>query len=69
MLKVSFLGDISLNNCYNQFYKKGVNPFESLTDLLENSDFNIGNLERGFGSPNEPLDGDVYRLGFKRLNL
>lgn len=45
MIKVSFLGDISLNNCYNQFFKKGVNPFTSISDLLENSDFNIGNLE------------------------
>ena len=52
MIKVSFLGDISLNNCYNQFFKKGVNPFASISDLLENSDFNIGNLELKFTSGN-----------------
>jgi len=48
-------------------YKKRLD-YESfaVNDLLP---FNLGNLERGLGSQNEPLDGDVYRLGFKRLNL
>ena len=45
MLKVSFLGDISLNNCYNDLYKNTINPFEDIELELRNSDFNIGNLE------------------------
>lgn len=45
MLKIAFLGDISFNNCYNQFYNDGVNPFLALSQVLNQSDFNIGNLE------------------------
>jgi hypothetical protein len=45
MLKVSFLGDISFNNCYNEFYKTKVNPFENIELELRKSNFNIGNLE------------------------
>ena len=45
MIKISFLGDISLNNCYNRFYRDGINPFVNIGKLLEGSDFNIGNLE------------------------
>ncbi len=45
MLKISFLGDISFNNCYNQFYKDNVNPFQGVKVLLNKSDFTIGNLE------------------------
>lgn len=45
MLKIAFLGDISLNNCYNQFNKDGVNPFLGVEQLLKKSNFNIGNLE------------------------
>ena len=45
MLKVSFLGDISFNNCYNKFYSQNINPFKGVERLLNQSDFNIGNLE------------------------
>ena len=45
MLKISFLGDISFNNCYNQFYNNSTNPFQGVEKLLKQSDFNIGNLE------------------------
>jgi len=45
MLKVSFLGDISFNNSYNQLYKTKVNPFKNIEIGLQESNFNIGNLE------------------------
>jgi len=45
MLKVSFLGDISFNNSYNELYKKQINPFKNIELELHKSDFNIGNLE------------------------
>lgn len=45
MVKISFLGDISLNNCYNKFYENNINPFRGIEQLLKKSDFNIGNLE------------------------
>ena len=45
MLEVSFLGDISLNNIYNKFYKENTNPFLNVEHILRNSNFNIGNLE------------------------
>jgi len=45
MLKISFLGDISLNNNYNQLYKSNINPFLGVEEILMGSDFNIGNLE------------------------
>lgn len=44
-MKISFLGDISLNDNYIELYKKGVNPFETLEPVLGSSDFVIGNLE------------------------
>jgi hypothetical protein len=44
-MKISFLGDISLNDNYIDLYKKGINPFESLGTKLKMSDFVIGNLE------------------------
>lgn len=44
-MKISFLGDISLNDNYIELYKKGYNPFESVDPILKNSDFVVGNLE------------------------
>jgi len=44
-MKVSFLGDISLNDNYIELYKEGINPFEELEPLLNSSDLVIGNLE------------------------
>lgn len=45
MFKVSFLGDISFNNCYNDFYNDEINPFSAIKNELETVDYNIGNLE------------------------
>ena len=45
MLQVSFLGDISFNNCYNELYKTQINPFEDIELELQKSNLNIGNLE------------------------
>jgi len=44
-MKISFLGDISLNDSYNQLYKNGLNPFTEVIPILQGSDFVIGNLE------------------------
>jgi len=44
-MKVSFIGDISLNDNYIELYKNGVNPFELLEPILSSSDFVLGNLE------------------------
>lgn len=52
-MKISFLGDISLNDDYIKFYKEGLSPFQSVEQLLLQSDFVVGNLEcmakGGFG--------------------
>lgn len=45
MLKVSFLGDIALNNDYISLYENDINPFKEIAHELEKSDFVIGNLE------------------------
>ncbi|WP_460217913.1 CapA family protein [Psychroserpens sp. MEBiC05023] len=45
MLNISFLGDISFNNGYNDLYENKINPFEDVELELSNSNFNIGNLE------------------------
>ena len=45
MVKISFLGDISFNDEYNNLYKKGLNPFKSISHILLKSDFIVGNLE------------------------
>jgi len=45
MLQVSFLGDISFNNCYNKLCKAKINPFKGLELELQKANFNIGNLE------------------------
>jgi len=44
-MRVSFLGDISLNDYYIQLYKEGANPFESLEPALNESNLVVGNLE------------------------
>ena len=45
MIKISFLGDISLNNKYNDLYRNKINPFKNVQSILKDSDFVIGNLE------------------------
>ncbi|MFN3759894.1 MAG: CapA family protein [Algoriphagus aquaeductus] len=45
MVRVSFLGDISLNGRYLDFKKNDLNPFYYFEKDLEEKDFVIGNLE------------------------
>lgn len=44
-IKISFLGDISLNDNYIQYYKEGINPFVNIKPVLGASNYVIGNLE------------------------
>lgn len=44
-MKVSFLGDISLNDAYNSLFQKGQRPFDGIKDILSTSDLVVGNLE------------------------
>lgn len=44
-MRVSFLGDISLNDDYINLYKEGAGPFKKIIPSLYNSDLVIGNLE------------------------
>ena len=45
MLKISFIGDISFNNEYNNMYQSGAQPFEDIEPVLSDSDIVVGNLE------------------------
>lgn len=45
MITINFVGDISLNNKYEQFQADGVRPFADVEELFSMADFNIGNLE------------------------
>ncbi len=45
MIKLSFIGDIALNDDYIELYKQGINPFSDVEFLLSQSDYVIGNLE------------------------
>ena len=45
MVRISFLGDISLNDEYSELYKKELKPFKKISGCLFNSDLVIGNLE------------------------
>lgn len=42
---ITFLGDISFNGNYIDLYNKGINPFQNVRKILENSDLIIANLE------------------------
>jgi poly-gamma-glutamate synthesis protein (capsule biosynthesis protein) len=44
-VRITFLGDISLNNKYTEFYIQGLNPFIKVEPILSQSDFVVGNLE------------------------
>jgi len=44
-VKVSFLGDISLNDAYTALYQNGCRPFEDVSHVLSGSDMVVGNLE------------------------
>jgi len=45
MVTISFLGDISLNDKYNELYLNGDKPFDNIKQILFNSDLVVGNLE------------------------
>ncbi len=45
MVNISFLGDISFNNKYNELYIKKRKPFSKISKILKESDFVVGNLE------------------------
>jgi len=44
-MKLSFLGDISLNDDYIQLKKANAKPFDNIISYLKDSNFVIGNLE------------------------
>lgn len=55
-VRVSFLGDISLNDDYIKMYKSGERPFDEIQSCLTGKDLIIGNLEcmaSGNGGENE----------------
>lgn len=45
ILRINFVGDISLNDAYRNMYKKGLKPFKALEPMFLNCDLVIGNLE------------------------
>jgi len=44
-VKISFIGDISLNDAYNDLYERGEKPFDEVGEILKQSDLVVGNLE------------------------
>ena len=69
--QISFLGDISLNGVYNDFYANGLNPFKELEGILDKSKFVIGNLEcmcEGEKGENQ-LKKPRLKTKFETLNL
>ena len=44
-IKITFVGDIMLDDLPGQYIKQGNDPFESFADLFKQSDLVIGNLE------------------------
>ncbi len=45
MISISFVGDISLNNRYQNLEKQGVRPFAEIEPIFNATDFRVGNLE------------------------
>lgn len=45
MTKISFIGDISLNDKYNERYRSKENPFKQVSSILHDADYVVGNLE------------------------
>jgi len=50
-IRLSFLGDISLNGEYGSIAVKGENPFHQISSLLQNTTYLIGNLEAVVENP------------------
>lgn len=44
-MKITFIGDISLNDDYIDLYKENANPFTNLKPFLSSKNYNVGNLE------------------------
>lgn len=44
-MRITFLGDISLNDNYVDLYMKGIDPFTTVEPVLRSSNFVVGNLE------------------------
>ncbi len=44
-MRISFLGDISLNNRYNILYDNNKKPFSNISETISKSDYVVGNLE------------------------
>jgi hypothetical protein len=67
-MKISFLGDISLNDDYVQLANKNEHPFKAISPVLQESDFVVGNLEclcEGKRTSNLPLP--VLKTNLKTL--
>lgn len=45
MISISFVGDISLNNRYQNLEKQGERPFAEIEPIFNATDFRVGNLE------------------------
>ncbi len=70
-MKISFLGDISLNNTYSQFAYNNKNPFKGVEILLKQSDYVIGNLEAVAEVTNGENENKQtsLKVNYKSLNL
>lgn len=44
-MRISFVGDISLNNRYSILYDENKKPFNNISEILSRSDYVVGNLE------------------------
>lgn len=44
-IKLSFLGDISLNDAYRDLVRNGIEPFKNVVGMVSGADLVIGNLE------------------------
>ena len=70
-MKISFLGDISLNDRYNELYLEGKNPFEGISQITKKSSLVIGNLEsisKGKDSEINPLKRPLLSTNEETLN-
>lgn len=45
MIKINIVGDISLNNRYQELAHQHKEPFNAVKDIFSTADFNMGNLE------------------------
>lgn len=62
MVRISFLGDISLNNAYHELAKNKIDPFKAIIPYLTNSDYVVGNLEAVFEGHSEIKNTKLTKL-------